>query len=464
MSRLPFQISIECSLPKQGRQILECMDVLRSIAGVRDVYDAVWNGRAVIVKVFANSFKSAHHIKREWEGLSRLAKIGIDAPQPLFVGKTEDGRAAIVIEKISDSKTALDIFNKAENKNEKLRLLLGVCRKLAGQNSKGVLQKDLHLGNFLISEDKIYVIDTAQMKFFPNALNKNHSTSQLALLCCCLPHIESVSVRRLLEEYFDEREWAIGQSDEKLLIEKVSAYRKVQIKKGLRKLLRTGTRQIRIKAGKFRAVFDRSFVDGINIEDFFEKMDSMMNSGRILKRGNTCYVSRLSLNDRDIVIKRYNYKGFFHSIRNTIKGSRARRGWLFGHLLEMLNVPTPKPLGYIEARNGLLVVRSYIVMEFVDGTKLEQFLQGEGVSEQKRSQIKQQIIELLDRLAFYKVTHGDLKHTNILINGGRLVLTDLDSMRLRKSKFSYRLFRDRDIELFARGKRDGSVIFDNLIE
>lgn len=59
------------------------------------------------------------------------------------------------MEKIADSPTALDIFNKASGKEAKLNLLMLVCRELARQHRSGVLQRDLHLGNFVVDGDKV---------------------------------------------------------------------------------------------------------------------------------------------------------------------------------------------------------------------------------------------------------------------------------------------------------------------
>jgi tRNA A-37 threonylcarbamoyl transferase component Bud32 len=459
MTQLPFQISVKCKKPALQTHVLVCKALLRCVPKVRDVYDADWNGRAVIVKIFSDTFKASYHIKREWDGLNLLKKLGIAAPEPLFFGKTSDGRSAIVSEKISDSKTALDIFKQAVNKEEKLKVLIEICRSLARQNSRGILQKDIHLGNFLFAGEKVFSIDPFQIRFFSKALTKGQSISQLSILCSYLLFEDVDSVRRLLKEYFDERKWKCEESDERLLLDRTFAFRKEQIKKSLQKSLRTGTRQVSINNRGIKALFDRSFLNGISFPEFLEKIDSQMDSGRVLKKGNTCFVSRLSLNGRDIVIKRYNDKGFFYSVRNTIKGSRARRSWFFGQLLGMLSVPAPRPLGFIEVRRGLLIVRSYIITEFVNGVKLFDLLKCPDFSEQKRLQVKQKMLNLLDKLGFYNVTHGDLKHTNILLKEDRLFLTDLDSMRLHKFNFLYNMFRKKDIELFKRGRRDGDVIF-----
>jgi tRNA A-37 threonylcarbamoyl transferase component Bud32 len=170
-----------------------------------------------------------------------------------------------------------------------------------------------------------------------------------------------------------------------------------------------------------------------------------MNEGRVLKDGNTSYVCRLRWNGRDIVVKRYNHKGLVHSLRHTIKGSRARRGWLYGHRLGMLNIPTPKPLAYIEQRRGPIVWTSYLATEYIEGKNLYNFLADDSVAEQQRSRAIKRIEELLDKLDKHRIAHGDLKHSNILITAGRPILTDLDAMKVHRWKWTYRIRQRKDL-------------------
>ncbi len=169
-----------------------------------------------------------------------------------------------------------------------------------------------------------------------------------------------------------------------------------------------------------------------------------MNGGQILKKGNTCYVSRISWNGKDIVVKRYNHKGLIHSLRHTIKGSRAKRCWLNGHRLLMLGISTPKPLAFMEEYRGLLVWKSYLVTEYVDGQRLCDFLNNSNVTEEQYSTATQQIRELLDKLEKYRITHGDLKHSNILIMENCPVLIDLDAVKVHKCNWLSKIMRNKN--------------------
>jgi hypothetical protein len=114
--------------------------------------------------------------------------------------------------------------------------------------------------------------------------------------------------------------------------------KKRKVSRELRKCLRKNARYLRIKTGRHVAVFDRAFCQEARSFDFIEQIDALMDKGQILKNGDTSYVSRLTWNDEDVVVKRYNHRGFIHSLRHTIKRSRARRSWLHGHRLGVLNI------------------------------------------------------------------------------------------------------------------------------
>jgi tRNA A-37 threonylcarbamoyl transferase component Bud32 len=176
-----------------------------------------------------------------------------------------------------------------------------------------------------------------------------------------------------------------------------------------------------------------------------------MDEGHVLKNGNTCYVSRLTWNGKDVVVKRYNHKGVSHSLRHTIKKSRARRGWLHAHRLGMLEVSTPKPLVCIDQHKGLLVWKSYLVTEYVEGQRLYDFLRDDKVSQEQRSTTMQQVKNLLEKLGKYRITHGDLKHSNILITKTGPVLTDLDGMKVHRWNWTYEVMQAKDLKRFIDG-------------
>jgi tRNA A-37 threonylcarbamoyl transferase component Bud32 len=444
MTKLPSELRIKDTSSDGGEETLLCTDLLRAVPGRRQTYEALWNETPVIVKTFSHKISAKRHLSREVEGLNQLQKRGLNSAKPLFYGKAEDGRGAVVIQKIVNSTTALEVFMETPEKRKKLDLLMQVSRELARQHNKGVMQKDLHLGNFLLAGHQIYTLDPGQMQFFRRPLSRQRSISQLAKLVCCLPTGDTTSAEEICREYFRNRGWDLRPSDQDLLARAVTVHRNRGIRHGLKKCLRTSKRYRRIQAGPFVAVFDRSFCQETEPVDFIRQIDARMDAGQILKNGNTCYVSRLTWDGTDVVVKRYNHKGLIHSLRHTLKTSRARRGWLDAHHLGMRQIATPKPLAYIEQCKGSLVWTSYLVTQYTEGPSLYHFLRDTKITAEQRATAIRQVKRLLDQLAKYRITHGDLKHTNILMTENGPTLTDLDSVQFHLCDWTYRMRSARD--------------------
>lgn len=450
MAEFPFQLLIKHTYPEKRTERLLCTALLRVIPGRRKVYDAMWNDKSVIAKVFSHKIIARRHLKREWQGLNLLQRRGLSSPAPLFYGRTEDRRWAVVVEKIADSSTVLDVFQKTPDPNKKLNLLVLVCKELAKQHTKGVLQKDLHLGNFLLGNDKVFALDVGQMQFLHREAGRKSSISQLAMLASYVPDSNTQSITTLCEEYFKARGWRFGKTDQISFQKQLAGHRRRMLIKGLKKCLRASKRHFRIKTNKYIAMFDKVFCQETKPLGFIEQIDILMDEGQILKNGNTCYVSRLIWQGQDVVVKRYNHKGFIHSLRHTIKKSRALRGWLQGHRLGILDIATPKPLAYIEQLKKKFVWKSYLVTEYVEGQKLYDLLQNSNITKEQRLTIIHQINELLDKMGKYHITHGDLKHTNILVTDNGPVLTDLDGMKMHKWHWTYKSSRTKDLQRFVK--------------
>ncbi|UCG48048.1 MAG: hypothetical protein JSU94_21540 [Phycisphaerales bacterium] len=457
MRDFPFELSIDRADSSKHRASLSCTALLRTIPGKRDVYDAVWDGRRVIVKVFSRGIGARRRLRKEWRGLTLLQERGLSAPAPLFYGKTIDRRWAIVQEEIMDSSTVLEVLERGDRADDNVRLLAPVFRVLAAQHAKGVLQKDLHPGNFLLGQGKLFALDAGRICFFQGQIGRRKSLSQLALLARSLAETDEESISSLYGTYFEARGWTERASDKRLLRKYAARHRRSGIRNGLKKCLRTSRRHSGIRTGAYTAVFSRSFCPGHERDEFIEQIDALMDSGQILKDGRTCYVSRIRLHGKELVVKRYNHLGLVHSLRHSLKGSRARRNWLHAHRLMMLRVPTPHPLAYIERRRGGLVWTCYIVTEYVAAPHFEEFLRRGDGTEEARAAAAGPVLELLERLAGHGITHGDLKHTNILVTETGPMLTDLDGMKVHLFGRMCRRRHAKDIESFSRRGRDGGI-------
>ncbi|MHC4619279.1 MAG: lipopolysaccharide kinase InaA family protein [Planctomycetota bacterium] len=415
MTEFPFSVTIKPTSAEGHAETVVCTGLLRSLEGKRKVLDATCGERPVILKLFTHRIKAKHHMMRERRGLKLLEERDLSSPRTLFSGRVERRGWAVVTQRIADAVNVQEVWDKTTDAVERRELLCLMSRELAKQHSKGVLQKDLHLGNFVVQNNKLFALDPAEMRFLSHEVNKTDAIRQLALLLSILAEEEAGAITNVCREYAQARSWEFGASDMAALGKKLAKYRKAGIKNGLRKCLRTNRRYETIKRRGYCGVATRTFLEKVDIDKLVQEIDGLMQRGQVLKAGNTCFVSHINVGVQEVVVKRYNHKGMIHSLRHTIKRSRGRRSWLHAHRLEMLGAATPKPLAYIEERRGVLVWKSYFVTQHVKGQKLSDLASDRDAGEQERLKITGQLRGLLEKLGRHRITHGDLKHSNIII-------------------------------------------------
>ncbi len=188
-----------------------------------------------------------------------------------------------------------------------------------------------------------------------------------------------------------------------------------------------------------------------DIAGLIASLDAPRSRPQALKLHNEIDVYRTTWAGRDIVVKCYKHVGLIHSLRHTLKGSRARRGWANARRLIALGVRTPRPLAYVDEYRGPLLWRSFLVTEFEDGRRLNELLGDTHVPQGTKRRLVSQVLRLLDRLVRHGISHGDMKHTNILCHGSLVTLTDLDGMRVYRVPAVARVRHIRDIRRFCRG-------------
>jgi tRNA A-37 threonylcarbamoyl transferase component Bud32 len=420
--------------------------LIRKVPGTRRIYSGLWQDQPVIVKVFCRRFSAQRHTMREWQALQKMASLQIACPQPLFCGRTEEGFGVIVTAFIPDAQDIFDLYVHHADTEKKIQLLTMVVSQLAHLHIQGIVQEDLHLGNFLLAANRIYLLDPAQIRFYKEPVKLSVSFKQLAQICTNWQADQESELEAFIRKYFATRGLVFRPWYLDKILKMIRACREKAVRRRLRKSLRESKRYLALKRRTWRAVFSKKIWTPKQAADLPTHIDLLMSQGKVLKRGNTCFVCQAQINDRQVVIKRYNHKGFWHSLRQTLQGSRARKCWFHGHRFDDLCIATPKPLAFIEKTRGGIVYCSYIINEFVEGVKFDKYLRDLSRIESEQAEMFERVEAVLRHMEQYRITHGDLKPSNILITSKGPTLIDLDSVRVHKIGFIFRRARDKDIK------------------
>jgi len=409
--------------------------------------------------------------KRSFRASIMLQNNGHDAP--IVIGLFERRTGPFLIDNLlltREVKNAKSIVQCLAEMSRTLRQdtllrkrnLIECFGETVGQmHSKGIFHGDLRLGNVLVQQKeeawRFFFIDNERTKKF-RKLPARLRLKNLVQINMFQENISNMDRMRFYRKYC-ARNTKTKKAENALakhVLKKTEhrLWNKKKPTKSMKKYLRTNKKYLRINTGGWLAVFDRNFCEKPEALNFVKNVAALIQQGEFLKNGDTSSVSRSMWNNKNIVTKRYNHRGFWHSLRHTIKRSRALRCWINGHRLFNLGIPTPKPLAYIEHRKGLLVWTSYLVTEFVDARMLCDFERDSSVSQQQLSRIIGQVKELLERLAKHRISHGDLKHTNILITDKGPVLTDLDAMVVHKINWLFQSKRQKDMARFLKDIQD----------
>jgi tRNA A-37 threonylcarbamoyl transferase component Bud32 len=211
------------------------------------------------------------------------------------------------------------------------------------------------------------------------------------------------------------------------------------------------TSEIQKRQSRRRRLLVRRSISGNGSLAFAYSPDSFIDAGEVIKAGNTTTVARVRLDGRDCLVKRYNIKNFLHGLKRLVTPSRASKSWRAGLILEMLGVETARPLLALECRSLWLLRReSYILCEFVAGPTVWELLGRDDVDDEAAEKVFRGFQRLLDTMRQYRISHGDMKATNFIFRGDRLVVVDLDAMARHASVASFRPAFRKDLDRFRK--------------
>ncbi len=451
---VPFQVRAE------DGETITVVRLLRVLPGKRIVGEALWRGRCVLAKVFV-ARQNDRHWARERQGINALRAANLPTPEVVGAGRLDGGGHLLLTEFLEDSRTLAEQWSGMEalppGSPQALEILQPAFALLGRLHAAGLVQNDLHLGNFLAHRNELFVIDgdgiTPTGKR-PAALAQQ-TLENLALLIAQLPLDWESCLDVLVAAYTSEQARLRPERETLLLaVERARAQRLVHF---LGKTLRDCSQfAVRQTTSRFSAVL-RTEKEGLAA--LLEDPDLFIAQGQLLKDGNTCTVARVEIGGRALVVKRYNLKSFRHALSRFWRPSRAWRSWVAGHRLAFYGICTPAPLAMLEERVGSLRRRAFLVTEFCPGESIAQHLSPDREPGEVEAQAIRDFFGALFRL---KISHGDMKASNLLWYANRLSVIDLDAMVQHDSHSAFVHDWRRDRERFLRNWPKHSALYQWL--
>ena len=444
-----------CLALADGSEVL-LQRLLRVLPGKRIVGQGQWNGRRVLAKLFVAG-GSARHWAQEKAGIEALQNAGVLTPDLLLAAPLASGGHILLTRFLDGAQTLAEAWQPLSalpaGSPAALDVLCPAFRTLGTLHACGLAQEDLHLGNFLRCAERLYVIDGDAVRSISpgKGLDEPQASTNLAVLLAQLPMAWDARRSELLEAYRAGGGLDIG--DMARLESELSRVRSWRLKDFLGKTLRDCTLfKVRRSAFRFTAV-RRAAAD--RLAPLLEAPDAAILHGRLLKDGKTCTVAHVEQAGCSLVVKRYNVKSAQHALERFWRPTRAWHSWREGHRLQHLGISTPAPLALIEERIGPLRRRAFLINAFCPGVSLLHFLSPDREPEVA---VASALVSLFQRLHTLRISHGDLKASNLLWHDGSVFMIDLDALVQHRSATGYARAWRRDRERLLRNWPVSSIL------
>jgi tRNA A-37 threonylcarbamoyl transferase component Bud32 len=430
---------------------------LRVLPGKRLVAQVEIAGSERLLKLFIAA-GAERHCAREASGIRALQAQGVATPELVGEGEIDGGGRYLLSAYLDGAETLQqrwDALPAWQPGDADALTLLGQALSLIGtMHQRGLVQTDLHLGNFLLHETQLYVIDGDAVETLnPGApLAPAQAEDNLAIFFAQLDPEWDELCELLLIGYLQHNPLALNPDR---LAEQIKRVRQRRLDDFLGKTVRDCT-QFSVKRSwtRFAAVVRNECQ---RLTSLLAAPDDALAGQTLLKDGGSSTVGCAVADGKSVVIKRYNIKGFGHWLTRFWRPSRAWHSWLAAHRLQFLGIPTPAPLAMIEQRFGPLRCGAWLITEYCPGISLLTLLGSEG--DRLPSDLQgEALLRLLQQLADARISHGDFKASNLLWCDDEVCLIDLDSMRVHGSEAGWRKAWLKDRERLIRNWPEGSKL------
>ena len=370
-------------------------------------------GKRVVIKLFSQAPRSMKEFSREKRVLEDLRQRGIPAPDILAAQEGDQG-TMLLLEHLGERSAGM-VLNETDEPRHQV-LLQSLVELTARMHKAGVLQRDIHLNNFIQHGDDWYVIDAGDIQVSEGQPSARDALENLALLLAQFPPLSLPSADRVARCY-----GGIFSAGD--IARKLAGVRDKRLRKLVKKSLRDCTEFAELHVSGLTGMCRRGDLE--KVKGLLERgLDNTLPGSESLKDGNSATVWRADIGAEPVVIKRYNLKNFAKKLARQFR-SRARNSWMNASYLALVHVRTPRALCFVSEKNTGLTGREYLVCEHVNGRMLPEICEEGGPFREKALR---QMADFFATMLLMRFSHGDSKYTNFLFVDGVLQVIDLDGM------------------------------------
>ncbi|SNR94668.1 Lipopolysaccharide kinase (Kdo/WaaP) family protein [Methylobacillus rhizosphaerae] len=437
---------------------LQVLEIVRRVPGRRIVCRGIWKSQLVYVKIFLGK-QAERYATRDRRGVRLLRDAAIATPELLCETGIEAQKkcrilvfAAIAAENAEQAWLQLEV-------GARLQLARRLVEAVAHHHQAGLVQTDLYLKNFLVTEQQIYSLDGDGIR--PQTFWRwwHQPLDNLARLVSKFD-VGSVGawLPELLQVYADARGLNAVPAI-KDMQQRIARHWQADMRQYAAKVQRSCTDVRTLKTPSAYLAINRAY-DHPGLLAALEAPDALLGKAGVarLKSGNTCTVASVQIDQRNLVIKRYNIKNFWHWFGRMWRPSRAVQAWANAYRLQLKHIATPVAVAVLERRCWGLRREAYLLTEYVEAHDAKMFFADQTVDVEVKQRVAMLIVQLFYQLYCLQLEHGDFKASNLLIQGEQPILIDLDSMRQYGDVKRFQRRHVRDLRRFMRNWQNNETV------
>lgn len=425
-------VSFSVTIPGIGEVV--CSRVFRVIVGKRIVCLGQADAARMIVKLYLARHGAHRHWRRSERGCKAFVEKGVPAPGVLFSGYLpEHGVYALVLEYLEGGTRvdrALEAIHDTAGRGAVLDALMAA---LAHHHARGILQQDLHLGNFMIREGGIYSLDGDQVRSGSRPVGRKGSFRNLARLLASLPAVFGPARDARITAYAAARGWEISDRETRWIEKEARRVRYRKLGEYLGKVYRSKDPFVARLGRDGFSVHDRRHED-VSLSAIHQAAGQL---SRARRAADAPGYSRVPVNGKDMLVWSSTGLGPF-LLRRLWPAARV---WKKALMLGRLGVETLQPVALVGRRKGLLQWGCSVFFKPAPGISLKDLMASGSLSPQGMEQLAENLADAFSLLGGMGIVMVRVDPGEFLVSGDRIVLLGLDAVqrgcpggRLRQSR------------------------------
>ena len=454
---VPFALSV---ISSDGRILdVTVFRVLRLLPSKRIVAVAEVEGENFLVKIFIGAH-SRRYFQRELSGAKKISAAGVLTAALQWRGELKSASAHVLgFEFLEGAKDLLQTLRDSENNKVELLLVSKLVPVIATLHEKGVLQNDIHPGNFLFLSESVYTIDGGDVtRRNMRPLSTRKSLDNLALFLAQFQSLEENILSACLDKYCQIRGWPLDSNRFEHLTNLIQVKSDQRKRDYVRKSFRECSQFASEHTIKRFSVCQRVH-DTPAMRNLLNRLDERIASGELLKDGKSATVALVNGPSGKLVIKRYNIKSLSHGFARAFQNTRGWVSWANANRLKFLGIRAVAPVALVEERIGPIRRRAYFITEYIEGADLMTLAENDDPSEEIEA-----IVKIIKDMFAAGISHGDLKASNFILASDGPVIIDLDSMKEHRSQFAKHRAEKRDIARFMKNWSAESRVWNRFAD